>query len=315
MNRRNFLLSTLLTMPLLTEAIQNKPLNRDGLLNTKKPAFKLALAPWSLMRKPAGQEDLKGIPLMDYPMVARELGFMAIEQDNLHFPGELPNESLLNKMKKRTDEAGVLNSLLLCGALGDIADVDKKKRKEAISKYKSWLEGAKSLGCTQMRIVCADRITIPREEKMKYAVEGVSIMADFAKDHSMELLIENHNGYSSDPEWLVQMIKAVNMDNCGILGDFTEWRMEHDPLTLYPDPYKGYKILAPYIRAVGAKSVDFNADGEEINVSFSKMLQILTEVDYNGYITVEYFGEDRSRRDGITLTKNLIEDFINTYQD
>lgn len=267
------------------------------------------------MRRPAGEPDPEGIPLMDYPMIARELGFMAIEQDNLHFPGELPNENLLTKMKKRTEEAGVVSSLLLCGALGDIADTNKNKRRKAIKKYKSWLEASKFLGCSQMRIVCADKITIPRREKMKYAVEGVSIMAEFADKHGMELLIENHNGYSSDPDWLVELIKTVGMKNCGILGDFTEWRMEHEPLKMYPDPYKGYEILAPYIKSVGAKSVDFDETGNEINVDYFKMLQILADFEYKGYVAVEYFGEAFSRKKGITMTKHLIEKFVSSYNE
>lgn len=313
MNRRHFLLSALLATPITSKSIYSSSLKLTSHLEYGKPPFKLSLAPWSLMRRPAGEPDPYGISLMDYPMVARELGFKAIEQDNLHFHGELPDEMLLNKMKKRAEEAGVINSLLLCGALGDIADTNQNERKKAIKKYKAWLEAAKFLGCQQMRIVCADRITIPREEKMKYAVEGVTTMADFAKQLSMDLLIENHNGYSSDPNWLVELIKTVGMKNCGILGDFTEWRMEHNPLTTYPDPYAGYKILAPYIKSVGAKSVNFDEAGKETNVDFFRMLQVLADVDYKGYIAVEYFGDSYPRKKGITMTKNLIESFIKTY--
>lgn len=313
MNRRKFLITTAAygAMATLSQSrcfpsIPYKP-------NPLKPIFKLSLAPWSLMRKPAGESDPNGIPLLDYPMVAAELGFKAVEQDNLHFIGELPDEALISRMKRRTEEAGIVSSLLLCGALGDIADANKNMRVQAIEKYQTWLEAAKFMGCQQMRIVCADHITIPREEKMKYAVEGVSIMADFAQQNEMELLIENHNGYSSDPNWLVEMIKKVGKENCGVLGDFTGWRMEHDPLTVYPDPYVGFKILAPHIKSVGAKSVDFDENGKETNVDFSRMINTLADFEYNGYVAVEYFGKALPRRKGITLTKKLIEESIRAY--
>ncbi|WP_299529538.1 TIM barrel protein [Ulvibacterium sp.] len=315
MNRRSFLLSTALMAPIMAKAIRTGSLNPELDFSFVKPSFKLSLAPWSLMRKPAGNPDAQGIQLMDYPMVARELGFKAIEQDNLHFPGELPNQGLLTKMKKRADEAGVIHTLLLCGALGDIADTNKNKRRKAIKKYQTWLEAAKFLGCYQMRIVCADRITISRTEKLKYAVEGVSSMAEYAEKHNMELLIENHNGYSSDPDWLLELIKTVGMKNCGILGDFTEWRMEHEPLKMYPDPYKGYKILAPHIKSVGAKSVDFDEAGNETNVDYFKMLQILADFEYKGYVAVEYFGEALPRKKGITMTKHLIEKFVKSFEE
>ena len=279
-----------------------------------KPEFKVSLAPWSLMRTPHGQPDPEGIDLFDYPMAAKELDFEAIELDNLHFEGDLPDQSLILRMKDRCKEAEVKNTLILCGALGDIADTDKKVRDQASESYQRWIEAAAFLGCHQVRVVCSDHITISREEKMKITVEAVSKLASFSAGHGIELLIENHNGYTSDPDWLVEMIKTVDLPNCGILGDFTEWRMERDPLVLYPDPYQGYKILAPWVRSVGAKSTHFNQQGNELVTDYPRMFEILAEVNFNGYVAVEYFGTDLPRKQGIRMTKQLVDNIIKSYQ-
>ena len=278
-----------------------------------KPSFKVSIAPWSLMRTPYGQPDSLGIDLFDYPMIAKELGFDAVEQDNLHFEGDLPKESLIVRMKKRCEEANIKNTLILCGALGDIADVSQNKRNEANNSYERWIEAAEFLGCHQVRVVCADHITIPREEKMKITVDAVARLADFSANHNIELLIENHNGYSSDPDWLVEMITKVNRSNCGILGDFTEWRMERNPDVLYPDPYRGYEILAPLVRSVGAKSTSFDDMGNELITNYPRMFEILAKVGFEGYVAVEYFGEDLPREEGVKMTKDLVDRIIAGY--
>ncbi len=271
------------------------------------PSFELSLAPWSLMRRPFGQADPQGIDLFDYPMIAKELAFDFIEQDNLHFPGDLPVDRDIVKMKDRCEAAGIRNSLLLCGALGDVADVDKKKRKRAIRKYIRWIAAAEHLGCESVRVVCADRVSVSNEEKLKFAVEGVSKLVRYAARKDINLLIENHNGYSSDPDWLVRLIREVDHPRCGILADFTEWRMRRDPVVLYPDPYQGIEILAPYTRSVGAKSTHFDQSGNETNVDYFRMMEIILGAGFKGKVAVEYFGEDLPRKEGIRLTKDLLE--------
>ena len=105
-----------------------------------------------------------------------------------------------------------------------------------------------------MRNVCGEFITISHKEKLKYAIEGLQKLGEYAKLKDIDLLIENHNGYSSDPEWMVQLMEGVELKNIGILGDFTNWTLERNPDTYYPDPYKGFEIMAPYIKAISAKS-------------------------------------------------------------
>lgn len=271
------------------------------------PLFELSLAPWSLMRRPHGQEDERGIDLMDYPMTAKELGFDFIEIDNLHFPGDLPAEEDILRFQDRCKQADIKCSLLLCGALGDAASANKQQRQKAIRQYKAWIKAAAFLGCEAVRIVCADRITIPKQEKMKYALRGVKKLVRFAARQGVDLLIENHNGYSSDPDWLVSLIKQVDHPRCGILADFTEWRMQREPLKLYPDPYRGMELLAPYTLSVGAKSIDFDAKGEETKVDYFRMMKILTEAGFRKKVAVEYFGESLSRKEGIIKTKQLLE--------
>ena len=135
-------------------------------------------------------------------------------------------------------------------------------------------------------------------------------MGDYAGSKGLDLLIENHNGYSSDPEWMTTLMESVNLKNVGILGDFTNWTLERNPDTFYPDPYKGIELLSPYIRAVSAKSENFFEDGEETTIDYQRMFNILKKAPQLEFAGVEYFGKEIPRSQGVVKTKMLIEKVI-----
>ncbi len=270
--------------------------------------FKISIASWSLMRKVYGQEDPEGINLWDYPRVVRELGFEGIEHDNLHFPGELPNESDIKRMRRACEDEGLNNTLILCGAMGDITDPDRAAREKTLAKYRAWAEAAVGLGCESMRVVCADQKTdLSFEEKGKHAVEGIRALAEFNAGIGLELLIENHGGYSSDPNWLTDVIRIVDMPNCGILADFTHWSVQRNPEVPIIDPYEGMKVLAPLTRSVSAHAYNFDEQGNETDWDYHRMMKILTDAGFDGYVAVEYFGENLSRREGSIKARELLE--------
>ena len=166
---------------------------------------------------------------------------------------------------------------------------------------------AAELNCKAIRNVCGEYISIPHPVKLKYATEGVTALGEYAASKGLDLLIENHNGYSSDPDWMLQLMEGVNLKNVGILGDFTNWTLERNPNTYYPDPYKGIELLSPYIRAISAKSERFDKSGEETTTDYKRMFNILKNAPDFVFAGVEFFGNNISRNQGALQTKNLIE--------
>ena len=268
--------------------------------------IKITITPWTLMRTGYGQKDPMGIDVFDYPAVAKSLGFDYIDHEMFHFPPNLKEEQL-QRMLDNMKSAGVKSAVMLTGGVGDIGDANPVIRKKAIETYKYWVDVAATLGCKALRNVCGEFITIPHEEKLKYALEGVSELGTYAASKNLDLLIENHNGYSSDPEWMIALMEGINQKNVGVLGDFTNWTLERNPDTFYPDPYKGIELLAPYIRAVSAKSSDFTQEGKEVTTNYQKMFDILKKAPDFEFAGVEFFWEALSRNQGAIQTKRLIE--------
>ncbi len=70
--------------------------------------------------------------------------------------------------------------------------------------------------------------------------------------------------------------------------------------------------MSPYIRFVSAKSEKFNINDEEINTNYNKMFKILKNCPQLECIGVEFFGNEITRKKGISQTKNLIENSLST---
>ena len=271
--------------------------------------LKIAITPWSLMRTSFGGNDPQGIDVFDYPAIAKGLGFDYNDHEMFHFPKTL-KEGDIEKMVSNCQKADVKSAVLLTGGVGDIGDGDIKKRKKALATYKYWVDVAQKLGCKAMRNVCGEFITIPHKEKLTYAIEGVKELGDYAGSKGLDLLIENHNGYSSDPKWMIDLMENVNLKNVGVLGDFTNWTLQRNPDTFYPDPYQGIELLSPYIRAVSAKSETFSDSGEETTTDYKRMFKILQKAPQFEFAGVEYSGNTIPRNKGTQLTKALIEKVI-----
>ena len=65
--------------------------------------------------------------------------------------------------------------------------------------------------------------------------------------------------------------------------------------------------MLPYARSVSAKSYDFDSNGDAIGIDYYKMLKIIKDSGYDGCISIEYEGNNRSEEEGIMLTKKLLE--------
>ena len=63
----------------------------------------------------------------------------------------------------------------------------------------------------------------------------------------------------------------------------------------------------PYAKAVSAKSHEFDLDGNEVRTDYYKMMDIVLNHGYNGYVGIEYEGSKLSEYDGIKATKKLLE--------
>jgi len=271
-----------------------------GLL-AAEPWFKISLAEWSLNRAiRAGK-----LTNLDFPRLAkREFGIDAVEYVNQLFMDKGGDEKYFAELKSVCDGEGVSSVLIMCDREGSLGDPDDAKRKQAVENHHKWVIGAKSLGCHSVRVNAATGGVGSYEEQQKRAADGLRALSEYAAGYGLNVIVENHGGLSSNGAWLAGVMKLVNLPNCGTLPDFGNFRVSADEEY---DRYKGTEELMPFAKGVSAKSHDFDADGNETGTDYKRMLQIVKDAGYRGYIGVEYEGSRLDEYEGIRATKKLLE--------
>ncbi len=184
---------------------------------------------------------------------------------------------------------------------GRLGDPDAARRKQSVENHFKWAEAAKFLGCHSIRVNAGSAGGY--DEQMKLAADGLSQLSDFAKPLGIDVIVENHGGLSSNGEWLAKVMKTVGKPNCGTLPDFGNFRVSSDEMY---DRYKGVTELMPFAKAVSAKSHDFDKKGQETQTDYEKMMKIVGEAGYRGWVGVEYEGGKLSEAEGIMKTKRLL---------
>lgn len=280
------------------------------------PPFKISLAEWSLHRTLSGGK----LDNLDFAKTAKEeFGIDAVEYVNSFFKDKAKDEAYLNQMKQRCSDLGVRSLLIMVDNEGKLGDPDAAKRQQAVDNHKKWVEAAVFLGCHSIRVNAASGGTY--EEQQKLAAEGLHALTLFAEEHQLNVIVENHGGLSSNGAWLAGVMQLVNHPHCGTLPDFGNFSLGDGK---FYDIYQGVAEMMPYAQAVSAKSMEFD-DGQPLVtidkhipdkprvLDYSRLLKIVTDAGYHGYVGIEYEGRELDEYEGIRKTKALIERVRDTY--
>jgi sugar phosphate isomerase/epimerase len=235
---------------------------------------------------------------LDFAKEAHNFGFKAIEYVNIFFKDKANNTRYLAEMKKRADDLGVKSLLIMCDDEGDLGEPDRCRRAQAVRNHHKWVRAAKYLGCHSIRVNAYSKGSYA--EQLKLAADGLRRLSEYAANHELNVIVENHGGLSSNGQWLTGVIKNVDLPNCGTLPDFGNFPPE-------VDPYDTVEMLMPQAKAVSAKSYDFNDTGNETKIDYYRMMKIVLDAGYKGYVGIEYEGERLNENDGILATKRLLE--------
>lgn len=270
--------------------------------------FKISLAEWSLHKMLFD----KKLDNLDFPAKAKnDFGISAVEYVNQFFVDKAKDTAYLTELKKRCDDNGVTSVLIMVDGEGEMADLDGKKRAKAVENHYKWVEAAKFLGCHSIRVNC---FGIGSEEEVaKAGTDGLRKLSEFAQPFGINVIVENHGGYSSKGTWLAGVISAVGLSNCGTLPDFGNFCVRREKGDMWESPcveeydrYKGVEEMMPFAKGVSAKAYGFDANGNCIETDYSRMLPIVKAAGYTGHIGIEYEGSI-SEEEGIRATKALLE--------
>lgn len=282
----------------------------DKAASATAPFFKLSLAQWSIHRAIREQ----GVSPYDFAKLAKGWGFEGLEYVNQLYTdvtkSEQPEEAMQNFIARSNEEAakyGLQNLLIMIDGEGDLSSSDEEKRIQAIENHKKWIVAANSMNCHSVRLNLYGE-NDPALWKQN-SIASLTALATFAQPYNINIMVENHGSLTSQADLLMEAINGTGMANCGTLPDFGNFCIERGPnyscVKVY-DRYKGTTEMMPKAFGVSAKSHDFDAAGNETNTDYIRMLKIVKDAGYSGYIGVEYEGNTLSEEEGIIATRDLL---------
>lgn len=277
--------------------------------------YPISLAQWSLHKR----YEAEGSRPLEFPKDAKELGFNGVELVTQLYTNEIESlgfKAVIDSLKAEGDRHGLEFVLIMIDEEGDLADPDEKLRDEAVEKHKKWVDAAAQLGARSVRVNTFGTNTA--EEWLYTVKDGLTKLSTYAASKNINVLVENHGWLSSNPKLVMSVLDEMNMDNCGTLPDFGNWCIERvnqerwgECTKEYPDMYEGIAMMLPRAKGVSAKSRDFDAQGNEVEIDYVKMLRLIKNSDFDGWIGIEYEGDSIGEVEGIKLTRELLK---NAYQ-
>lgn len=276
----------------------------------KEPFFKLSLAQWSLHRTFSDE----GVSPFKFAEMSKVLGFSGLEYVSQLYNKQveaLGFNKVMDSLKTLSVKHGLQNVLIMIDGEGDLADPSEEVRNIAVENHKKWVDAAQKLGCHAIRVntfgTNDPKLWVPS------VVDGLKKLSEYAATKNINVLCENHGWLSSDVPVLMQAIEKVNMDNCGTLPDFGNWCIKRkagavwgECQEVYEDKYKGIEMMLTKAKAISAKAYDFDENGNETTLDFPRIIKLVKNSGYTGYIGVEYEGDRLNENEGIIATKNLL---------
>jgi sugar phosphate isomerase/epimerase len=281
-----------------------------------KPFFKMSLAQWSFNKSFRSG----GVSPYEFARLASELGFEGLEYVNQLYPDVMDSEDKSAAIAAFVEKNNVLaaqyklqNVLIMIDSEGDLASSDENTRSEAIANHKLWIDAANQMGCSAVRLNLFGESD--PEKWVANSILSLTDLADYAADKNINVIVENHGRLSSNVPVLMKVINGTGKSNCGTLPDFGNFCIAEEgygslfdgSCKEFYDPYKGVSEMIVKAFGVSAKSYDFDEEGNETTLDYNRLIKIVKDAGYKGFVGVEYEGSRLSEEEGIIATKTLLE--------
>ena len=281
-----------------------------------EPFFKMSLAQWSFNKSFRSG----GVSPYEFARLASELGFEGLEYVNQLYPDVMDSEDKSAAIAAFVEKNNVLaaqyklqNVLIMIDSEGDLASSDENTRSEAIANHKLWIDAANQMGCSAVRLNLFGESD--PEKWVANSILSLTDLADYAADKNINVIVENHGRLSSNVPVLMKVINGTGKSNCGTLPDFGNFCIAEEgygslfdgSCKEFYDPYKGVSEMIVKAFGVSAKSYDFDEEGNETTLDYNRLIKIVKDAGYKGFVGVEYEGSRLSEEEGIIATKTLLE--------
>jgi sugar phosphate isomerase/epimerase len=281
--RRSFLSHTILATAAYTTALVPITHAIEPFKRTGKPKLMMSLAGYSFrefFKEGRGTnpktDPAKRIDMLQFVDYCAEQD-CAAEVTSYYFPAKVTDDYLLN-LKRHAFLRGVALSGTAVG--NTFTHPPGAKRDTEIASVKEWVDHAAVMGAPHIRVFAGEPQKTSKEEAKKLCIEALEECGDYAGKKGIVLGIENHGGIIGNAADLLEIMRAVKSPWCGVNLDSGNFRTD--------DPYRDFAACAPYAVNVQWKAEVFPAGGQKQPADLKRIVKILRDANYQGYMALEY---------------------------
>lgn len=285
-NRRHFLRTAVASVPLLA-AVGPTPISSllVGSAAPKTGRVRLSCNLYSF-NEPLTTGTMT---LEEVLIFCANLGFDAVDPTAYYFPKypALPTDAYLYDIKRKAFRLGL--DISGTGVRNDFTLPDPAQRKVQIELVKDWIGVAAKFGAPVMRIFSGKGISPghTRDEVTNWVVEATLECTEYAASKGIILVLQNHADFIETSDHVLQLLRMVNSEWLAVNLDIGSFRLG--------DPYAEVAKIAPYAATWQIKENLF-VNGKETETDLNKIMAIVRESGYRGYLPIETLGKGDPRQ-------------------
>ena len=225
--------------------------------------------------------------------IADQLGIHNVEIWNLQFA-----ETSLDYCKQIKAAAAAVGSKILNVQVDgpfNLSDTDATKRAASVAGIKQWMDRTAAVGAPRMR-ANTGRLSGPGWT-VDQTADSFRQLAEYGQTIGVKILIENHEG-SSNPDRVVEIVKAVNHPNCRVLCDWGNSDLS--------DRLAGLRKLFPNLELVSAKELDFDDTNKHVSYDIVPIIKATEASGFRGIYSIEFYS-DRPPKDVVGAAKDEMQ--------
>jgi len=206
---------------------------------------------------------------------------IALDPTAYFFPTypKVPSDDYLEKFKNYAASLDI--EISGTGIRNNFASPDPEIRSAGVQRAKDWIVAASKIGAPVVRLFAG---AVPEgyenrwEEVAGWMIDCYKECAAYGAQHGVKIGIQNHGEMLQTAEQCIYVLEAVDSKWAGLIVDTGNFKTE--------DPYEDIAAVVPYAINWQVKESVFGI-GSEVRTDFDRLVRIIKEGGYTGYLPVE----------------------------
>jgi sugar phosphate isomerase/epimerase len=219
-----------------------------------------------------------------------------LDATGYYFPGypKAPSDEYIYNLKRKAYLNGV--TIGGTGVRNDFTLPDGAKRKGEIQLVKDWIEVARKMGASVVRVFSGRQLPdgYTFDQVLEWMVPAFRECAGYGRERGVIVGLQHHDDFLKTAEQTIRVVKAVNSDWFSVILDVGSLREG--------DPYAEIETLLPFACTWQIKESVWRGKQSE-PIDLVRLKRIIDKVGYRGFTPIEALGQGDPRE----IVTNFLE--------